>query len=34
MRQAAEEVQLALDPPEDLLRWHKDLEIPESDYDG
>lgn len=34
MRQTAEEVQLALDPSEDLLRRHEDLEIPKSDYDN
>ena len=31
MGQATQEVQLALDPPENLFRWHKYLEIPESD---
>lgn len=32
MWQAAQKIQLALDPSEDLLRWHEDLEIPKSDW--
>lgn len=33
MRQATEEVQLALNPSEDFLRGHEDLKISEADYD-
>lgn len=31
VRQASQEVQLALDPAEDLLRGHKHLEVSEAD---